>query len=283
MTFSVVAYDPETGDLGIGVASKFLAVGSIVPHARAKVGAIATQSYACEYFGPKGLELLEKGLKPEEVLDKLLSNDPHREKRQVAIINAKGQVAAYTGKECIRWAGQVIGNNFSVQGNILAGPEVLEAMATAFRETDGDLVDKILASLEAGENAGGDRRGKQSAAILVVREKGGFLGESDKYVDLRVDDHPDPIKELKRLFKIHDSTRICRLGSRELLLTPQKDVEEIQKILAKLGFYHGEIDGFPNKELAQALREYRKSKGLMDIAYVDITLVEMLKSELKRF
>lgn len=281
MTFSIIAYDPETGDLGVGVASKFLAVGSIVPHARAKVGAIATQSYACEYFGPVGLTLLEKGLSPEEVLNKLLFNDQHREKRQVAIINAKGQVAAFTGRECIEWAGHIIGDHFSVQGNILTGPEVLKAMASAFRETNGELVDKLIASLEAGEIAGGDKRGKQSAALLVVREKGGFLGESDKYVDLRVDDHPDPIRELKRLFNLYDSSRLYRLGSRELLLTPQRDVKEIQRVLAKLGFYRGEIDGFPNKELEQAIREYRKSKGLMDIAYVDIVLIKMLKSELK--
>lgn len=280
MTFSIVAYDPETGDLGVGVASRFLAVGSIVPHARAKVGAIATQSYACEYFGPIGLRLLENGLRPEEVLDKLLSNDQHREKRQVAIINSKGQVAVFTGKECIEWAGHIIGDNFSVQGNILAGPDVLKAMASAFRETKGELVDKLIASLEAGEIAGGDKRGKQSAAILVVREKGGYLGETDKYVDLRVDDHPDPLKELKRLFSLLDSTRLFRLGSRELFLTPQRDIKEIQRVLAKLGFYRGEIDGFPNGELERAIREYRKSKGLMDIAYVDISLIKMLKSEI---
>lgn len=282
MTFSIVAYDPETGDLGVAVASRFLAVGSIVPHARAKVGAIATQSYACEYFGPVGLKLLENGLSPEEVLNRLLSNDQHREKRQVAIINTKGQVAVFTGKECIEWAGHIAGDNFSVQGNILVGPNVLESMASAFRETDGELVDKLIASLEAGEIAGGDRRGKQSAAILVVREKGGYLGESDKYVDLRVDDHPDPIKELKRLFNLLDSSRLYRLGSRELFLTPQRDVKEIQRVLAQLGFYRGEIDGFPNRELEQAIRDYRKSKGLMDIAYVDLALIKMLKSELKR-
>lgn len=279
MTFSIVAYDPRTGDLGVAVASKFLAAGSIVPHARANVGAIATQSYANEYFGPKGLELLEKGLEPKDVIIKLLSEDPDREKRQLAVVDSKGRAAAFTGKECIEWKGHEARENFSVQGNILAGPQVIDEMAKAFERTEGELVDKLLAALKAGDGAGGDKRGKQSAAILVVRKGGGFIGLSDKYVDLRVDDHPEPVKELERIFLLYDSTRLLRLGSRELLLVPQRDVMELQQALSKLGFYKGNVDGFMNAELAKAVSDYRRSKGLMDVSYVDKQLVKMLAKD----
>ncbi len=201
-TFSIVAFDPKTGDLGVAVASKFLAVGSVVPYAKAGVGAIATQSFANTTFGPKGLELLRKGLTPSQVLKQLLASDKDREFRQVGIVDAKGRAAAFTGKKCLPWAGHIVGKGFAVQGNILAGEQVVKAMAKAFQETQGELAERLMAALEAGEQAGGDARGKQSAAILVVRKGAGYGGFDDRYIDLRVDDHPEPIKELRRILNI---------------------------------------------------------------------------------
>jgi uncharacterized Ntn-hydrolase superfamily protein len=201
-TFSIVAFDPKTGDLGVAVASKFLAVGSVVPYAKAGVGAIATQSFANTTFGPKGLGLLRKGLTPSQVLKQLLASDKDRELRQVGIVDAKGRAAAFTGKKCLPWAGHIVGKGFAVQGNILAGEQVVKAMAKAFQETQGELAERLMAALEAGEQAGGDARGKQSAAILVVRKGAGYGGFDDRYIDLRVDDHPEPVKELRRILTI---------------------------------------------------------------------------------
>ncbi|GBC99138.1 hypothetical protein HRbin17_01659 [bacterium HR17] len=201
-TFSIVAFDPKTGDLGVAVASKFLAVGAVVPYAQAGVGAIATQSFANTTFGPKGLALLKKGMTPSQVLKQLLANDKDRELRQVGIVDAKGRAAAFTGKKCLPWAGHIVGKGFAVQGNILAGEQVVKAMAKAFQEAKGELAERLMAALEAGEEAGGDARGKQSAAILVVRKGAGYGGFNDRYIDLRVDDHPEPVKELKRILAI---------------------------------------------------------------------------------
>ncbi len=201
-TFSIVAFDSKTGDLGVAVASKFLAVGSVVPYAQAGVGAIATQSFANTTYGPKGLALLKKGMTPQQVLKQLLAADKDREHRQVGIVDAKGRAAAFTGKKCLPWAGHIVGRGYAVQGNILAGEQVVRAMAQAFEKAEGELAERLLAALEAGEAAGGDARGKQSAALLVVRKGGGYGGFDDRYIDLRVDDHPEPVKELRRLLSI---------------------------------------------------------------------------------
>lgn len=205
-TFSIVAYDPEMNDLGVAVQSRFLAVGAVVPWAKAGVGAIATQAYANTSYGPNGLKLLESGLSVQETLDKLIQADDGRAHRQVGIIDAKGNAAAYTGAETNAWAGHHIGKNYAVQGNILAGEEVVLAMGKAFEKTDGTLAEKLIAALEAGQAAGGDKRGQQSAALLVVRENGGFGGFNDRYIDLRVDDHTKPIQELKRIYQLYKRT-----------------------------------------------------------------------------
>ncbi|OYT56393.1 MAG: fimbrial assembly protein FimA [Desulfurococcales archaeon ex4484_217_1] len=241
-TFSIVGYDPETKDLGVAVASKFIAVGAIVPWAKANVGAIATQALANVSYGPKGLELLSKGYGAKKVVEILVSNDPLRDERQVGIVDFKGEAAAFTGRKCFEYAGHIVGDGYAVQGNILTGPEVLEEMAKAFETTKGELVDKLLAALEAGDRAGGDRRGKQSAAILVVREKGGYGGYTDRYVDLRVDDHKEPVLELKRLFKIWELTLLTREKPDDIV-SKDEVAAEIQKALRKLGFYRGEITG----------------------------------------
>lgn len=201
-TFSIVALDPETGDLGVGVASKFFAVGVVVPYAKASVGAIATQSYANTTYGPRGLELLSAGLSPEEVLRRLLAEDPHPELRQVGIVDAHGRSATHTGIGCLPWAGGIAEAGFTVQGNLLVGEAVIREMAESFRRSRGELAERLLEALLAGEAAGGDKRGKQSAALLVVRQKGGFGEFDDRYVDLRVDDHSSPLDELRRLLEV---------------------------------------------------------------------------------
>lgn len=202
-TFSIAAVDSETGELGVAVQSKFLGVGSVVPWARAKVGAIATQAFANTTFGPEGLALLAKGDAPEAALASLLAKDDERENRQVAIVSASGETATFTGKKCLDWAGSLRGPGFCVQGNILAGERVVKAMARAFLETKGELAERLLAALEAGQEAGGDRRGQQSAALLVVHERWGYGGFNDRYRDLRVEDSKEPIAELKRIHALH--------------------------------------------------------------------------------
>ncbi len=198
-TFSIAARDPATGELGVAVASRFFAVGTVVPWARAGVGAVATQAFANTTYGPRGLDLLERGATPAEALAVLLRSDPDREKRQVGIVAAGGASVTFTGKECNPWAGGRAGADYAIQGNILAGEAVVAAMEKAFLGTKGTLADRLYAALAAGDAAGGDARGRQSAALLVVKARAGYGGFSDRAVDVRVDDHPDPFRELRRL------------------------------------------------------------------------------------
>lgn len=203
MTFSIVAYDADIEAWGVAVASKFLAVGAIVPWARAKRGAIATQARANVRYGIDGLELLkEKSAK--EVIEIITAMDPLKEERQVGIVDSKGNAYAYTGSKCIEYAGHIIGENFAVQGNILASKDVLEEMAKEF-EKKGKFHIRLLRALEAGERAGGDKRGKQSAAILIVKENAGYDGNNDLMMSLRVDDSNDPLLELKRLIELWEA------------------------------------------------------------------------------
>ena len=202
-TFSIVGYDAETGQLGVAVQSKFFAVGAVVPWAEAGVGAIATQSWANTTYGPNGLKLLKSGLSAEQTLERLIADDPGRATRQVGIVDAKGNIANYTGDACNEWAGAVSGKHYTAQGNILVGEAVVKAMAKAFEETEGELADKLMAALFAGQEKGGDSRGQQSAALLVVQENSGYGGFNDRYIDLRVDDAEKPIEELQRLLELH--------------------------------------------------------------------------------
>ena len=202
-TFSIVGYDPDNGDLGIAVQSKFFAVGAVVPWAEAGVGAIATQSWANTTYGPRGLELLKIGLSAKQTLDHLIKDDTGKNTRQVGIVDANGNVSNYTGEECHDWAGAISGEHFTAQGNILTGEEVVKAMGSTFEKSKGELADRLLDALIAGQEKGGDKRGQQSAALYVVRKNGGYSGFNDRYVDLRVDDHEKPIQELQRLLNIH--------------------------------------------------------------------------------
>ena len=199
MTFSIVARDPVTGDLGVAVASKFLAVGSVVPWARAGVGAVATQALANVTFGPDGLAALEGGGAAEGVVARLIGADEGREDRQLGIVDAQGGASSHTGSGCLPWAGGRVGEGVAIQGNILAGSVVVDAMLAAFSGASGPLPDRLVTALLAGDRAGGDARGRQSAALLVVRAGGGYGGTTDRWIDLRVDDHTDPVIELQRL------------------------------------------------------------------------------------
>ena len=220
-TFSIVARDPETGDLGVGVQSKYFAVGSVVPHARANVGVLATQARGNILYGPKGLDLMASGQPPERVLEQLLQDDPQREERQVGLVDAQGRATSYTGGETLAWAGGRTGKGYAVQGNLLAGPEVVDAMAVAFETAGGDLASRLVIALAAGQAAGGDLRGRQSASVLVVRAGGGYMGVSDRYVDLHVEDHPAPIQELLRLLDIRRA-ELAVEKSREALQQARK-------------------------------------------------------------
>lgn len=201
-TFSICAYDPDTGELGVAVASRFFAVGSVVPWAKAEVGAVATQSFANTSFGWRGLDLLEGGKFPEQALETLLKDDNEPTRRQVGIVAAGGASVTYTGEECLKWAGGRSGKNYACQGNILAGEAVVTDMEKTFLNSKGTLAERLYTALVAGDAAGGDARGKQSAALLVVKEKGGYAGYTDRYIDIRVDDHPEPFKELGRILDI---------------------------------------------------------------------------------
>lgn len=200
-TFSIVARDPNAGELGIAVASRFFSVGSVVPWAKAGAGAVATQSFANTSFGPRGLELMQRGASAEETLQILLRTDDNPDRRQVGIVAADGSSITYTGKDCLAWAGGRHGPNYAIQGNILAGEAVVDAMEKTFLETKGTLAERLFAALSAGDAKGGDARGRQSAAMIVVKEGAGYGGYSDRAIDIRVDDHPDPFQELGRLLK----------------------------------------------------------------------------------
>jgi uncharacterized Ntn-hydrolase superfamily protein len=202
-TFSIVARDPATGEMAVAVQSHWFSVGSLVTWGEAGVGVVATQSFVDPSYGPLGLALMRAGRTAKQALEGLKNADPHPEVRQVAMLDAQGSVEAYTGDKCIPAAGHIIGRNYSVQANLMLNDKVWPAMDKAFTETKGSLVDRMLAALDAGQAAGGDIRGKQSAAILVVKGKSTGQPWADTVMSLRVEDHPDPLKELRRLVQVH--------------------------------------------------------------------------------
>lgn len=206
-TFSIVGFDPETGDLGVAVQSRFFGVGAVVPWARADVGAVATQAFANTTYGPDGLALLDDGVAAPIALKQLTAADKRRDRRQAGMVDARGRVAAFTGAKCFDWAGHRVGEGYCCQGNILAGKAVVDAMAATFEKTKGALAERLVAALAAGQAAGGDKRGRQSAALLVVRRGGGYARYDDRYIDLHVEDHPKPIEELTRLLALRLRSR----------------------------------------------------------------------------
>ncbi len=204
MTFSIVACDLEEQAWGVAVASKFPAVGSVVPWVQAGVGAVATQSFANTSFGPRGLALMATGLSAQETLERLLEDDTDKELRQVGLVDAKGGSATFSGSGCFAWAGGVAGRGYAIQGNILASEKVVPAMERAFHKTKGSLPTRLQAALLAGDRAGGDKRGRQSAAIYVAKPKAGYGGYLDRWLDYRVDDHEDPVPRLGELLEMHE-------------------------------------------------------------------------------
>lgn len=202
-TFSIVAVDRETGEIGVAVQSRIVGVGAIVPWAKAGVGAVATQAFANVRYGPVGLAILELGSTPEQAIEMMTRQDPQKASRQLGIVDASGAAATFTGEACQEWAGGLTGDGYAVQGNILAGESVVTAMAHAFENAKGVLAERLIAALEAGQVEGGDKRGRQSAALLVVRESWGYGGLNDRFRDIRVDEHPEPIAELRRVYEKH--------------------------------------------------------------------------------
>ena len=281
-TFSIVAIDPATGELGVAVASKFLAVGAVVPWARAGVGAVATQSYANVSYGPTGLELMAAGYSASETLARLLADDPERELRQVGIVDARGGTATFTGSACHAWAGGRTGPGYAVQGNILTGPEVVDAMAHAFETTEGPLAARLLAALAAGEAAGGDRRGKQSAALLVVKERGGYGGYTDRFIDLRVDDHPEPVAELQRLYGIW-RLYFEKPKPEDRLPLEGAVLVELQELMHALGYYQGPVHGQWDEATRRAHatligNENFEERIPLDADWIDRAVLEYLRA-----
>jgi uncharacterized Ntn-hydrolase superfamily protein len=279
VTFSIVAWHPRAPEWGVAVASKFPAVGSVVPWARAGAGAVATQSYANTSFGPTGLDLMAGGTSARAALDRMLGEDDGRSTRQVGAVDAMGGAATFTGDECMPWAGGRTGEGYACQGNILVGPEVVEAMVEAFETTEGDLVDRLLAALTAGDRAGGDRRGRQSAALLVVREGGGYGGYTDRYVDLRVDDHDDAVTEIGRVFQAYDRDILIR-NDPELEATPEL-VAELQRRLASLDRFPGEPNGTYNPATRQAIADFAGEINLEGKLRDDDVIYESIVREIR--
>jgi uncharacterized Ntn-hydrolase superfamily protein len=271
-TYSIVAVDLDAEQWGVAVQSKFLSVGSVVPWAEPHVGAVATQAYANPRYGPNGLALLREGLSAEEVVERLTSEDEGRDHRQLGIVDAKGNAATYTGKECMDWAGGRTGEGYAAQGNILVSGETVDAMAESFEGSSGPLAVRLIDCLAAAQAAGGDSRGQQSSALLVVQQDGGYAGMSDTVVELRVEDHERPIEELRRIYTLHDE--IFGTTPRRMWLDVDDELAaELRERLAKLG-YEGELE--------QAFVQWTGKENLEDrvdgVEQIDPVVLEALRS-----
>jgi uncharacterized Ntn-hydrolase superfamily protein len=235
MTFSIVACDLKEKTWGVAVASKFPAVGAVVPWAQAEAGAVATQSFSNASFGPRGLQMMSGGISADEALAKLLMDDAGRELRQVGLVDAQGHAATFTGSGCFPWAGGVTGKGYAIQGNILASAKVVPAMEKKFLATQGDLPSRLYAALLAGDRAGGDKRGRQSAAIYVTKPNGGYGGFIDRWIDYRVDDHEDPVPRLGELIELH-RLYFDQSSESERVSLKGKPLEQITMILKREGY-----------------------------------------------
>jgi len=271
-TFSIAAVDLENGDVGVAVQSKFPNVRPVVPWAEVGVGAIATQSFVNVSYGSKGLTLMRNGATAEEALNILIANDSARNSRQVGVVDMKGNAASWTGSDCFDWAGgmtatssggkgqRIVGKGFAAQGNILVGKETVEAMAKTFQATRGSLADRLLAALLAGGKAGGDRRGEQSAALLVKRKGAGYDGTTDDYIDISVYDHATPLKELDRLYNLH-KLYFFRSDPKNLVKVDAATCKELQSIMSNKAykgfvFYHGPVNGVFDQATNKALQDF---------------------------
>lgn len=278
-TFSIVARDSETGELGVAVQSKFLGAGSIVSWAKAGVGAIATQAAANLDYGEIGLFLLGKGYPAAKVLSALLAMDDERDTRQIGIVDASGTSVTFTGKECFNWAGGISGPDFAAQGNILVGEETVKALAGTFKKTEGTLARRLVTALDRAQDAGGDRRGRQSAGLLIVKEKGSYGGYNDKYIDLRVDDDPEPITKLIHLLDLHE-LYFGKTAPGEALEARGQVAEKVQAALARLGYYNGPVSGEFDEKTAAAFEAFSSIENfeerLLKGGLVDKRVLEFL-------
>lgn len=282
MTFSIVAWnerDDGRPEWGVAVASKFLAVGSLVPWARSNVGALATQALANISYGPDGLALLAQGKDAPTVVKMLTDADHEREHRQLGVVDNAGRAATFTGSECFDWAGGVTGDGYCCQGNILTGPDVVADMASTFESASGSFADRLLAALAAGDAAGGDSRGRQSAGVYVVREGGGYGGTIDITVDLRVDDHPDPVPELQRLLALQD-LYFPDPDTLEFVDIDDALAAELRRCLVGAGYQPGSGEGY-DVGLKEALYAYVAKENLeerwTDEARVERKVLEHLR------
>jgi uncharacterized Ntn-hydrolase superfamily protein len=264
MTFSIVAWDGDarpSPEWGVAVASKFLAVGAVVPWARAGAGAIATQSFANLTYGRDGLDLLASGSGAQNTVKTLTAADDDRDLRQLGVVDAQGRAATFTGSACFDWAGGHAGPGYCCQGNILVGPEAVAEMARTFESTEGELGRRLLAALTAGDEAGGDRRGRQSAALIVVRDKGGYGGVIDRAVDIRVDDHESPVPELARLFDLH-RLYFPRPEDLDFVTIDDSLAAELRMLLERNGYELGESGPGYDARLRDALYAFVGSENL---------------------
>ena len=278
MTFSIVACDLEEQTWGVAVASKFPAVGAVVPFASANVGAVATQSFANTSFGPRGLELMAKGCSAQETLGELINNDGEKELRQVGLVDAKGDSATYTGRGCFAWAGGVSGKGYAIQGNILAGEKIVPAMERAFLKAKGNLPARLYAALLAGDRAGGDKRGRQSAAIYVVKPKGGYGGYLDHWLDYRVDDHENPVPRLGELLEMHE-LYFGKSPETDRLQIKGRILEHLNTILKQQGYLK------KNTEFKNAFNEFIGNENFEERADTNATWIDrpVLKYLVKKF
>jgi uncharacterized Ntn-hydrolase superfamily protein len=272
-TFSIVAYDPALPEWGVAVQSRFLAVGAIVPWARFGAGAVATQAHGNVSFGPQGLSLMGQGFSAQETLEQLLATDGERESRQVGLVDAQGATASFTGAECRPWAGSLRGKYYSVQGNLLHGRATLEAMAQAFEDGAGELADRLVSSLAAGQQAGGDRRGQQAAALLVVRAQGSYGQDDDRHVDLRVDDAPQPIAQLQTLLDLHHLLYVPPEPD-DWMSVEGKLARDLQRVLRHTGWYAGPVTGSFDRPMGQALASLMAAENLEERFSEDEGLID---------
>ncbi|AST93714.1 fimbrial assembly protein FimA [Sutcliffiella cohnii] len=276
MTYSIIGYCEKEKEWGVAVQSKFLGVGAVVPFAQAGVGAIATQSYANTSYGPNGLQLLSEGKSAQEVVNLLKEADPERELRQFGVIDATGNAATFTGEKCYDWAGGKTGKYYAAQGNILVSEATVLAMAETFESSSGTLAERLLKALAAGQAAGGDSRGQQSAALLVVKEKGGYGGFNDRYIDLRVDDHPQPIDELIRIYELQQ-LYFAPTKKENILKIEGETEEELTAHLARLGYLS------KNNTLQEALTAYLHTENFegreQEPGYLDREVLTYMKKQ----
>ena len=287
-TFSIVACDSAQGFWGVGVQSRVVGAGSIVPAAEAGVGAIASQASANVAYKRQALELLRQGLSPEEIREQFVSTDEGRANRQFAIVDAQCRLAAFTGDSTLAWAGHRQGPNYSVQGNILAGPQVVEAMAAAYERAEAEgwpFGERILAALKAGQDAGGDTRGRQGAGLLIVKDQGGYGGGDDRYADLRVEDHVEPILELERVYNtwmsvFHPADHFLPGGRQPVTAPAGAHICELRRLLTIAGYddWQGRGGCVFDDVVIGALKRFQREAGLSERAAITTEAVQALRS-----